>query len=163
MTQYLALAKGVIYAALLATVFVFGRSCGKKAGSIEVANLKAEHSLFMANLAENTTIAAERAREAEQAQAKAFADADQQHLEDLADAHLRSDQLVADIRSEHVRLRSRWRCPLPGAPQAGAGPGQPDAEADDRAESAGRIVRAAAECDAQVIGLQSILTAERMQ
>ncbi len=67
-------------------------------------------------------------------------------------------RVTADLRADNLRLREHWRsCEstrLPGIEPAAA---EPDAAADDRAESAGRIVRAAAECDAQVRGLQAVV------
>mgnify|MGYP000930139085 CR=1 FL=1 len=42
-------------------------------------------------------------------------------------------------------------------------PSEPDAGTGDREESAGRIVQAADECDAQVKGLQELLRLERKQ
>ena len=50
-----------------------------------------------------------------------------------------------------------------GLPAAAAGPSEPDATAADREQSAGRIVQAAAQCDAQVKGLQELLSLERKQ
>lgn len=67
-------------------------------------------------------------------------------------------RVAADLRADNLRLREHWRsCEstrLPGIDPAAA---ELDAAADDRAESAGRIVRAAAECDAQVRGLQAVV------
>ena len=77
----------------------------------------------------------------------------------LGDAQAAADKFVADLRTERLRLRERWTCPkLPG-PEARTR--EPDAAERDREESAGRIVRAAAECDKQVTQLQAIIRADR--
>lgn len=83
-----------------------------------------------------------------------------EYEQDKIDAQAAADRVVADLRADNLRLSKRW-AGCPAVPQAAATAGQPDAAADDRAESAGRIVRAAAECDAQVRGLQAIVLADR--
>jgi hypothetical protein len=78
-----------------------------------------------------------------------------------ADAQAAGERVAADLRAGNLQLRQRWQgCEtrVSGAP---ASPGVADAEADDRAASAGRIVRAAAASDAQVEGLQALNRAER--
>ena len=75
------------------------------------------------------------------------------------DAQAVADTVVADLRTEQLRLRQRWVCPK--LPKAQASPGEPDAAKRDREESSARIVRAAAECDQQVTKLQDIIRADR--
>ena len=82
-----------------------------------------------------------------------------------SDAEATAKRTVADLRTGNLVLRNRWT-----ACQASldvsttpADPSEPDAGAADRAESAGRIVQAAAQCDAQVRGLQELLLLERIQ
>lgn len=71
-------------------------------------------------------------------------------------AESKSAAVVADLRAGNLRLQQRWAvCAATPAPS------ESDAAARDREESAGRIVRAAAECDAQVRGLQDLLLLER--
>lgn len=77
------------------------------------------------------------------------------------DAQAAADKFVADLRSNELRLRKRWTCPRLPSPEAS--PGEPDAAERDREESAGRIIRAAAECDQQVSQLQAIIRADREQ
>jgi hypothetical protein len=79
------------------------------------------------------------------------------------DAEAIGEAVAADLRAGALRLQQRWsgceaarRLPGPAAPAA-----ESDAAAGDREESAARIVRAAAECDAQVRGLQDLLIRER--
>lgn len=81
------------------------------------------------------------------------------------DAEATAKRTVADLRAGNLVLHNRWTAcktsaDLPTAPPA---PGEPDAGTADRNESAGRIVQAAAQCDAQVRGLQELLLLERKQ
>lgn len=81
------------------------------------------------------------------------------------DAEVTAKRTVADLRAGNLVLHNRWTAcqaslDVPAAPAA---PGEPDAGTADRAESAGRIVQAAAQCDAQVRGLQELLLLERKQ
>lgn len=68
---------------------------------------------------------------------------------------------LADLRAGNLRLQERWRSCSASLPGAATGPSEPDDGADDRATSAIRAVRAAAECDAQVRGLQEVVKADR--
>lgn len=73
------------------------------------------------------------------------------------DAQKASDRLIADLRAGNQRLHQRWQATVATAElsAAVAAASQPDGRADDRIESAGRAIGAAAECDAQVRGLQA--------
>ncbi|WP_242890237.1 endopeptidase [Stenotrophomonas maltophilia] len=73
------------------------------------------------------------------------------------DAQKASDRLIADLRDGNQRLHQRWQASVATAElsSAAAAASQPDGRADDRIESAGRAVGAAAQCDAQVRGLQA--------
>ena len=68
-----------------------------------------------------------------------------------------SDRLAADLRAGNRRLHDRWQAAVHTAAlsQAVASASQPDGRADDRYESAGRIIGAADQCDAQVRALQT--------
>jgi acyl-CoA synthetase (AMP-forming)/AMP-acid ligase II len=102
--------------------------------------------------------ASEAARAKEQAQADKFQAIAKQYEQDKTDAEDRASKLAADLRAERVRLRPEWRCEVPSTP---ASAGKPDAAADDRSESAARVVRAAADADDQIRALQATLKAER--
>jgi len=73
------------------------------------------------------------------------------------DAQKDSDRLVADLRAGNQRLHQRWQAVVATAAlsAAAAAASQPDGRADDRIESAGRAIGAAAQCDAQVRALQA--------
>ncbi len=68
-----------------------------------------------------------------------------------------SDRLVDDLRAGQRQLHQRWQAALHTAAlsQAVAAASQPDGGADDRFQSAGRIIGAAEQCDAQVRALQA--------
>lgn len=102
--------------------------------------------------------ASEVARAKEHAQAEYFHAISGQYEQDKLHAEADSKRLAADLRAERVRLRPEWRCDVPQAPASAS---KPDAGADDRAASASRIVRAAADADDQIRALQAILKAER--
>jgi len=87
-----------------------------------------------------------------------------QYLDQLNKANDRADTTADALRTGDLRFRKLWAQCQTVPPTGGATPGAggPDDEADDRAASAGRIVRAAAECDAQVIALQTLLLADRV-
>jgi hypothetical protein len=85
----------------------------------------------------------------------------EQNERDKANAQAQYEKDVADLRSGVIRLRRKWQCPATSVPGTPASPGEPDAAADDRAESAARVVRAAAEADATIRALQDIVKADR--
>lgn len=123
--------------------------------SADIKKLRADLELAAAaNDALVETLDAERAKAAE------LADIAAKYEQEKTDAQAAADRTIADLRAGNVRLQHRW-AGCPAVPQATPAAGQPDGAADDRAESAGRIVRAAAECDAQVRGLQAVILADR--
>lgn len=73
------------------------------------------------------------------------------------DAQKATDRLIADLRDGNQRLHQRWQASIATAElsAAAAAGSQPDGRADDRIESAGRAIGAAAQCDAQVRALQA--------
>lgn len=131
---------------------------------VSTAQLSAANSAR--DLAEaNRAVSAEReqfqvrARESERTYAAGVAAAQQMYLEETNRAQAESEKLVAHLRDGTVRLRQQWQGCVAAArvPEAADSVGGPDAAANDRTESAGRIVRAAAGCDAQVRGLQAVI------
>lgn len=81
------------------------------------------------------------------------------------DAEDTAKSTVAGLRAGNLVLRDRWAsCQASvGVPRPATNTGEPDAGTADRNESAGRIVQAAAQCDAQVRGLQQLLILERQK
>lgn len=147
--------------ALLVAAFFAGHHVAALAGRVKLDTITQANARAAQHVAELATKASEAARAAERKQAVAFDAIANQYEQDKAHADADQARLAADLRAERVRLRPVWRCPAAGVPGASARAGQPDAAASDRDESAARVVRAAADADAQIRALQAILTAER--
>ena len=106
--------------------------------SADIKKLRADLELAAAaNDALVETLDAERAKAAELA---AIAG---KYEQDKINAQAAADRTIADLRAGNVRLQNRW-AGCTAVPQAAATAGQPDGAADDRIESAGRVLRAAA-------------------
>lgn len=84
-----------------------------------------------------------------------------QYEQEKVDAEKRASDIGDQLRAGNLRLQQRWAGCEARVSDLAASSGQPDGAADDRADSAGRIVRAAAACDAQVRGLQALVRADR--
>lgn len=153
-------AKFAAFLLVLGAVYAWGHHDGGQAGALRLAEVTASQARLAQGVAEKAAAAERMARAAERAQAAAFNAKDQQYQQDLRHAKDDASQLASDLRAARQRLRGPWRCAA-SVPSAAAGTAGPDAGADDRAASAGRIVGATAACDAQVRGLQAILRAER--
>lgn len=137
--------------------------------------------LFLQNRATRATVRAdaERARaEASEARAKALSEVIEteraaakraneiaaQYEQDKINAEAAAKRTADDLRAGNLRLRQQWEgCKAERVPQANGAAGQPDAAADDRAESAGRIIRAADDADAQIMALQDFIRSERQE
>lgn len=135
--------------------------------------------LFLKDRATRATVradAASRRAEASEAELKAVSKARDQEREaakranaiaaryeqEKIDAEAAAKRTADDLRAGNLRLRRLWEgCQAERVPDANGASGEPDAAADDRAESAGRIVRAADEADAQIRALQEFIRAER--
>jgi hypothetical protein len=106
----------------------------------------------------------DKVRQLEQALATAQAGVSEAYEKGKKDAEATGAAVIADLRAGNLRLQQRWTgCETQRLSDAAALAGELDAAARDREESAGRIVRAAAQCDAQVRGLQELLILEREQ
>jgi hypothetical protein len=102
--------------------------------------------------------ASEAAREKEQARAAAAAAVGEAYEKGKQDAEAAGKRVADDLRAGNLRLRERWQgC----VSSAAATPGEPDASAEDRANSAGRVIAAGDAADAQVRALQDFIRAER--
>jgi hypothetical protein len=123
------------------------------------AKYAAGESDTLALVAKQDAAAAVIARQHEQDQRTAFDDAAKQYERDKTDAQAEYDRNIADLRSGQLRLRKRWTCPR--VPNVAASAGQPDGDAALRQQDASDLVRLAAEADAQIRGLQAVLTGER--
>jgi hypothetical protein len=129
----------------------------------ELATVQAAWDKERAALAQAAAAASEAARGEERRAAEALAAAAADHLKGIEDAKDKERRVVAGLRANVVRMRRQWAGCEHRMPQAAASASEPDDAAELRIESAARIVRAAAQCDAHVSGLQSALRGERQQ
>ena len=146
---------GVLVALLIA---IAGFGCGHRVGR-EGAELKA--NLEMADhmaLDEDAQAAAAAESAAASADVTTAVNtaAHAAYKRGMEDAEAKRTGVIADLRSGKQRLRDEWSCKaaatsyVPGA----AGPAaEPLDSTADREEGAGDLVRAAAQCDAQVTGV----------
>lgn len=141
------LALGLVIYSLALAVYFDHMGASREREKNEAANTKAANAALLAQKAQDEKLAA------------AYDQIATEYERGKKDAQAIADRVVADLRSEQLRLRNRWTCPK--LPEAETSPGEPDAAKRDREESAGRIVRAAAECDRQVSQLQEIIRADR--
>ncbi|PJL51484.1 hypothetical protein B9Y74_05675 [Stenotrophomonas maltophilia] len=84
-----------------------------------------------------------------------------QYEQEKADAEKRASDIGDQLRAGNLRLQQRWAGCEARVSDLAASSGQPDGAADDRAEGASDLVRAAAEADAQVRGLQALILSDR--
>ncbi len=158
----------LILALILAAILGLGGAgvAGYNKGKTDaerVAKLKMDEHLVEDREAERTATEAASRHKDELAAAQNKVSA--AYEEGKSDAEATAKRTVADLRAGNLVLRNRWpACKTSdGVPSTAADPSEPDAGTADRAESAGRIVQAAAQCDAQVRGLQELLLLERKQ
>jgi len=122
----------------------------------------ADHARVIARFTDAAKKAEQDAKAAEAQAAKRANAIAAQYEQDKLNAESAAKRTADDLRAGNLRLRQQWEgCKAGGVPQANGAAGQPDAAADDRAESAGRIVRAADDADAQIKALQQFIRSER--
>ena len=146
---YVREAGALILLAVLATAGAWLYRAGGNAERVEKVQAQADLKAARGALAQS-----EQARKQEADKAKAANAVAEHYEQDKKDAEARASRLADDVRAGRIELQKRWACPVSAQPGS---PGEPDAEADDRAESASRIVRAAAEADAQIKALQDFV------
>lgn len=158
MTQLYGWAVAAIIALVLAA-WIIGYSVGWKAAT-DHAELAEKRMLVDALKAELDAKA--RVRELERELVAAQTAASEMYEKGKRDAEATGAAVVADLRAGNIQLQRRWAgCETMRVSDSAASTAELDAAARDREESAGRIVRAAAQCDSQVRSLQNLLTLER--
>lgn len=151
--------------------------CGVAVAVLTLAGWRLHHAGYESGLAVGKADVDALQSQMRQAQAEAEAsarDIEHQHAAQLSrlaeqyeqerqDAQATADRTIADLRDGAIRLRNEWQgCTAAGSVPAAAGSaGSADDGAALRAAGAADLVRAAAECDAQVRGLQDALRSER--
>lgn len=153
----------MIRALIIAVLLLLGVIVWQR-GSVSIAHRAADRAVSSRdamererNAARAEADAANETLKAERGSAAAANNLASKYEKEKNDAQKASDRLVADLRAGNQRLHQRWQATVATAElsAAAAAASQPDGRADDRIESAGRAVGAAAQCDAQVRGLQS--------
>lgn len=142
----------IVYVGLLALVFALASGHYRHQRDESRKDYAAHLAADKAAMAE----AVKAAKAAELKQAAEMAAAQGRWAKDKADALEKQSRVIDQLRAGTLRLQNRWRGCQPGA-QAPAGAEGGDAAAADRGESAGRIVRAAADADGQITYLQSLI------
>ena len=105
--------------------------------------------------------ASEDARRHEQQDAASSARIAEAYEQGKRDAEAAGKRVADGLRAGTIKLRKQWQGCENRLSGTGPGAAEPDGSAADRAESVGRITRAAREADEQIKGLQDILRAER--
>lgn len=149
------LVAGILVALIIAIAgFGCGHRVGKEGAELKASNQMSEHMLEDENL---RVEAEQRATAASTDVTTAVNTAAQAaYKRGMEDAEAKRTDVIADLRSGKQRLRDEWSCK---AAPAGNVPGTPSPAAEpldataDREEGAGDLVRAAAQCDAQVTGV----------
>ncbi|HDX0923916.1 TPA: endopeptidase [Stenotrophomonas maltophilia] len=153
----------MIRALIIATLLLLGVIVWQR-GSVSIAHRAADKAASSRdvmegerNAARAEADAASEALKAERLSATAANTLASKYEKEKNDAQKASDRLVADLHAGNQRLHQRWQAFVATAElsSAAAAASQPDGRADDRIESAGRAIGAAAQCDAQVKGLQA--------
>ena len=150
-----------------ALLFIIALLCGLavwQRGSVATARLSASSAEQARDRAQAELSAAQAALDqahtiidTERRRAAAAADVAARYEQEKADALATYDRVVADLRAGQLRLHARWQAAVATheLSTAAAAAALADAAARDREESAGRAIGAAAQCDAQVRGLQA--------
>lgn len=150
-----------VLAALLAVV-ASAQTLSLSDARSDLSDLRASIALSTAATADAVASAERRARERNEELSAAYILAASNYDRGVRDAEATGAHVLADLRADNLRMHRRWTDAEARARDLSAATpdtGAPDAAADDREESAARIVRAAAECDAQVVALQDIVRA----
>lgn len=130
---------------------------------------KAKYEAQIAKYQEAATqaeIAAQRmadaAQTAQEAQAHESSAIDQAYAQGLQNGEYDGTRVVAQLRAGNLRLRKLWREAVAnraGVPRTHSAVRAPDATEQRRQDSAGRVIGAAEQCDAQVAALQAWIRA----
>lgn len=104
------------------------------------------------------------ALEAERDDAAQKAKAAEQFEKDKADAVETESRVVADLAGDVLRLRKHWTaCESRRVSEADAAAAELDEATRLRNEAAAAVVRVGADCDAQVRGLQAVVSIHRSE
>lgn len=149
----------LLYLAIAAMLLLGSGAIGHRMATAELTAKFKDHLVSDARKAEE---AEAKARLAEHQLATAQSAVAAAYEQGKQDAETEQQRVLDDLRSGALRLRRQWgSCETQRLSATAAAAAELDAARRDREDSAARIVRAAAQCDAQVSGLQDLLRAER--
>jgi hypothetical protein len=147
-------------ALLLACILLSAALYASRAQNVALqATHAAEKATAAQSLADQRTAFEAAAREAEQAQAKKYAEVEARHQKELDDAKSKQERTVADLRAGNLRLRNHWQgCQATGQLSSAAARAAFDAEAARlRIEGAAALIGLADQCDTRIRGLQGLV------
>lgn len=146
----------VLAVAALLSALYFRGSAALSNASAKAAQQEADYQRSRADAVEGVLIK-------ERAKNEAMAEIATQYEVEKREIETAAERTISDLRAGHLRLRQLWEAKAATADLSAAvtSASQPDDGAAGRKESAGRIVRAAAECDAQIRGLQEVIKEDR--
>lgn len=135
---------------------------GSRNGAAKVAECRADHSTYLAKVAEDNVTLAALYRKKEQAVAEDFAMIAAEHQDKLAEvARETKESVLADIRAGRVRVRYP-ACPrVPAASEAASGSGVDHGATDSGEGIAVAAIGVGAKSDERLAACQSLLIAER--
>jgi hypothetical protein len=128
------------------------------------ASTRAKNAQVLQGLAESTAAVARKAQQSAQAFAIAHSANEQAYQKGIDDGKAAHSALVAGLLDRSIRLQQHWEATAATATLAGevaAAAGGPDEGAKLRAESAGRIIGNADQCDNDIRWFQAELIATR--
>lgn len=144
-------------AALLLMALSFAAGWSWRGTRADAASNKAALAQSKAEIAAQTD-----ARTTEHASAQRANEIAEIYERGKQDAQDTANRIAADLRAGNLKLRDAWAgCETQRLSDVAASASYIDAGADDRAASASRIVRAAAEADAKIRGLQAVIRSDR--
>lgn len=125
---------------------------------VQTIRLKNSQLDFQTHLKEDekeTAIAVAQAKALGERIVLAVNDAATQYEKGKADAKQIQASVTSDLNAGTVRVRTVWKCPAVSGHMSEdtSNPTEPSAAERERNESAGRVIGAAHDCDAQVAGL----------
>ena len=150
---------------LLAVVLLLGLALGWSLWRAESHKGRADRAQEASERTAQTLTDTQAALEAERAYSLAISKIAGQHERDKYEIEQQASADLAALRAGNLRLHDRWQAcsATAGLSSAVATASQSDGGSDDRYQSAVRAVQYAAQCRAQVKGLQAVVLADRGQ
>lgn len=136
---------------------------GGQGARADFADYKTKMIAATAKVADKALETERRVRAGEHAKAAELAAIAEKYEKDKVANEQKQDRLVADLHAGNVRLRQLWKASAATAKlsNAVACASLADGDAKLREEAIGRVLRAGADADAQIRGLQEVIKADR--